>query len=160
MICILSIFELSQELIVHPFRTTATSTWFLVCLDRQLLSWEEVILQNQSTLLESVSFQDLHPWHFPTQTPHQWTFAFLRPRSMIVFFGLCLLCNILNSIISCSWHSPSQQILVYKSMRSRGTLISSFITCVRKLSMHSGNFLACLCPAVLPSTDIRWFKFP
>lgn len=41
---------------------------------------------------------------------------------------------------------------------SRATLISSSITCVRKLSMHSANFLACFYPAVLPSTDIRWFK--
>lgn len=155
-ICIFSMLELSQELIVHPCRTTATFTWFSACPDRQLLSWEEAIFQNQPTLLEHVSFQDHLPWHLPTQTPQQWTFAFLRPRIMIVLFGLFLLCS-----ISCSWHSPSQQILVYKSMRhSRATLISSLVSCVRKFSMHSGNFLGCLYSAVLPSPDIRWFKPP
>lgn len=160
-------FEFSQELIVHLCKLTATFTWFSACLDRQRLRVEEVILQNQPALLE--------PWRppmafFQADPSDPSMVKFCSPEAQSCDPAFCLIPSLQHPELhhlmitvaraAPNIHIPDWFFLVYISTRpSRTPLISSLITCITKLSsMHSGNFLYCSCPPVLPSTDSRWLR--
>lgn len=126
----LECFFFTFELPVHPCRPPPTFVLLPAGGDQQLLSLEEVILENQSALLNSFSLlQDGVTWDSSKQVQ---LFAFLMSRVVKLLSSL----RILSSMVATSApgiHIPNKISFVKIRSCRASPLFTSSVTCIRNV---------------------------
>jgi len=105
-ICFLLLFEIFHELFAHPCRFPVIFAKFLTLRFAPILSLEEVVLENELTLLGSFIFQCSNPWDTSSRSLKMSKLTMLKSRVAILLTALLLPHKILNSTISFSQGCP------------------------------------------------------